>query len=107
MTRGDLVTVAISGAYGKPQPAVVVQANTYLALGSVTFLPLTTEILPHQVFRVSVAATTANCLRAESQVMADKCTTLPVSKIGKVFGRLDDADMDRVNRALAVFLGFA
>jgi mRNA-degrading endonuclease toxin of MazEF toxin-antitoxin module len=39
--------------------------------------------------------------------MADKCSTLPLAKVGNVFGRLDDTDLGRVNRALAAFLGLA
>ncbi|UGV27935.1 type II toxin-antitoxin system PemK/MazF family toxin [Rhodopseudomonas boonkerdii] len=107
MRRGDLVTVVMQGAYGKPRPAVVVQALGHEGLTSVTFLPLTTEVTAAEIIRVLVEPSADNGLEAKSQVMADKCTTLPRSKIGKVFGRLDDADMDRVNRALAVFLGFA
>ncbi|TMJ14740.1 MAG: type II toxin-antitoxin system PemK/MazF family toxin, partial [Alphaproteobacteria bacterium] len=38
MNRGDLVTVALPGAYGKPRPAVVVQADRFNQLGSITFL---------------------------------------------------------------------
>ena len=32
---------------------------------------------------------------------------MPVRKTGAVFGHLDDADMLRINRALALFLGIA
>jgi mRNA interferase MazF len=107
MKRGDLVTVVLPGAYGKPRPAVIVQSDTFEEMESITFLPLTGEILPKQVFRVAVFPTVANGLQAQSQVMADKCSTLPLSKVGAVFGRLDDGDMSAVHRTLAIFLGFA
>lgn len=42
-----------------------------------------------------------------SQVMVDKAQTVPREKVGETFGRLDDATMLAVTRALAVFLGFA
>jgi mRNA interferase MazF len=29
MRRGDVVTVAASGDYGKPRPAVIVQSDTF------------------------------------------------------------------------------
>jgi mRNA interferase MazF len=106
MKRGDMVTVILPGAYGKPRPAVIVQSDRYEAMESVTFLPLTSEVLPKQVFRVTVAPTMENGLQAQSQVMADKCSTLPLTKVGAVFGRLDDAAMGRIDRALAAFLGF-
>ncbi len=107
MKRGDLVTVIVQGAYGKPRPAVIVQSDRYEAMESVTFLPLTSEVLPKQVFRVTVAPTAENGLQAPSQVMADKCSTLPLGKAGAVFGRLDDIAMAQIDRALAAFLGFA
>jgi mRNA interferase MazF len=107
MKRGDLVTVVLPGAYGKPRPAVVVQSDAFEKMESITFLPLTGEILPKQVFRVTVSPTAANGLQAPSQVMADKCSTLPLAKVGAVFGRLDDDDMSAVHRALALYLNFA
>ena len=39
MKRGDLVTVAVSGDYGKPRPALVVQAEAFDRHPSVTVLP--------------------------------------------------------------------
>jgi mRNA interferase MazF len=37
--------------------------------------------------------------------MVDKVTTVARSKVGKRIGRLDDRDIMRLNRAIAVFLG--
>jgi mRNA interferase MazF len=107
MRRGDLVTVVLPGVYGKPRPALVVQSDKYGDMDSVTFLPLTSEVLAKQVFRITVAPTAENGLREPSQVMADKCITLPLTKVRSVFGRLDESDLGRVDQALAAFLGFA
>jgi len=103
MKRGDLVTVILPCAYGKPRPAVIVQSDRYEAMESVTFLPMTSEVLPKQVFRITVTPTPENGLQTPSQIMADKCSTLPLPKVGKVFGRLSAADLGRVDRVL---LGF-
>ena len=46
-------------------------------------------------------------LAKPSQVMVDKPQSVGRKKVGTVFGRLDDQTMLAVNRALAVFLGFA
>jgi len=81
--------VALPGAYGKPRPAVVVQADRFNHLGSIIFLPFTSDLLPAEIFR-----------------MADKCSTLPLVKVGSIFGRLGATDLGRVDRALAAFLGF-
>lgn len=107
MKRGDLVTVALPGAFGKPRPAVVVQAGLFERLQTVTFLPMTSEILPDQVFRIEVQPTAENGLRSSSHIMADKCSTLRADKVGPVFGILDNAAMEQVDRALATFLGLA
>ena len=107
MKRGDLVTVVLPGAYGKPRPAVIVQSDRYEAMESVTFLPMTSEVLPKQVFRITVTPTPENGLQTASQIMADKCSTLPLAKVGNVFGRLDADRPWKGGRALAAFLGFA
>ena len=46
-------------------------------------------------------------LRAPSRLMVDKITTVPKSKVGAPIGRLDPADIIRLNQALLVFLGMA
>jgi len=39
--------------------------------------------------------------------MIDKVTTIPATKLGYRIGRLDDADLTRVSRALLIHLGLA
>ena len=107
MKRGDLVTVVMQGAYGKPRPAVVFQATWVEGLDSVTFLPLTSEVTTALTFRILIEPTAENGLKDRSQVMVDKCATLPLAKVGHVFGRMAPADLDRVDRAFAVFTGLA
>jgi len=69
--RGDLVTVAVSGDYGKPRPAVVTPADAFRELPSVTVLRLTSELHYWPTFRVTVEPTEANELHATSQIMID------------------------------------
>jgi len=107
MTRGDLVSVVLPGDYGKPRPALVIQADGFQYLNSVTVLPLTSEMLDLIETRVSIHPTPANGLRTSSQVMIDKIGTLRREKVGQLIGRIDDSDMTNVERALAAFLGFA
>ena len=49
----------------------------------------------------------SNGLRQPSQVMVDKMQAVPRPRVGPVIGRVDDATMLTVDRALAVFLGLA
>ena len=57
MKRGDLVTVAMAGAYGKPRPAVIVQSDAFGDVWSVTFLPLTSDVTEAWTYRVRVEPT--------------------------------------------------
>jgi mRNA interferase MazF len=104
MKRGDLVTVAVSGDYGKPRPALVVQADVFDLHPSVIVLPLTSEIHDAPLFRVSVGAGKETGLRTPSQIMVDKATTVPRAKIGPRMGRINAATMQAVNQALRGFL---
>ncbi|MFZ1642246.1 MAG: type II toxin-antitoxin system PemK/MazF family toxin [Candidatus Contendobacter sp.] len=107
MRRGDLVTVALQGDYGKPRPALVIQSNLFAEHPSVTVLPVTGELRNTPLFRIDVEPDTENGLKKLSQVMVDKAMTVPRVKVGDAFGRMDDKTLVAVNRALAVFLGFA
>jgi len=105
--RGDVVTVVLSGAYGKPRPALVVQSDLFEQHPSVTILPITSELRDTPLFRITVTSTPRNGLLKPSQIMVDKAQTVPANKIGKTIGRIDDETIVSVNRALALFLGFA
>ena len=105
MTRGDLVTVALPGTYGKPRPAVVIQSDLFGEHPSVTILPVTSELRDLPLFRVLVSPTDTNGLRTTSEIMVDKAQTVPREKLGPPFGRLDDTTMVAITRALALFLG--
>lgn len=105
MRRGDLVTIALQGDYGKPRPALVIQSDLFSEHPSVTILPVTSELRDAPLFRIRVAPGERNGLRKLSEVMVDKAQTIPCEKIGEVFGHIEEKDMLAVSMALAVFLG--
>jgi mRNA interferase MazF len=107
MKRGDLVTIALSGDYGKPRPALVIQSDFFAGHPSVTVLPVTSELRQTPLFRIEVEPTPENNLKKTTQVMVDKIQNVPCKKVGTAFGHMDDATMLSVNRALALWLGFA
>ncbi len=107
MRRGEVVTIVLPGAYGKPRPALVIQSDFFDALGSVTVLPITSELRAAPLVRISVDPTDLNGLRKKSQIMVDKTQTVPRDKIGSTIGRLHSDALVEVERALATFLGFA
>ena len=106
MKRGDLVTVAIQGDYGKPRPALVIQSDLIETL-SVVVLPLTSDLRNYGFLRVRVEPELANGLTKTSQVMIDKITALPRERVGAVIGRISDQQMKEVERGLRIFLAIA
>ncbi len=108
MKRGDVVTVAATGDYGKPRPAVIVQTDALpLEHASVVVCQMTSECSDAPDFRVTIEPSEENGLRVRSQVMADKPVTIRRQRIGRKIGNLDDADVARVNIALAFVMGLA
>lgn len=101
------MTVALQGDYGKPRPALIVQADLFAGTASVAVLLVTSTLVDAPLLRLSVEPSSENGLRRASQVMIDKPMTIRADRIGAPFGRLDDAAMLRVNRSLALFLGLA
>ena len=92
---------------GKPRPAVVVQDDLFPATSSVTICAFTTDETDAPLFRLEIEPSQRNQLRAASRLMVDKLTTVPKNRLGYRVGNLDDRDVLRLNRAIAVFLGLA
>jgi mRNA interferase MazF len=105
--RGDLVTVTIPGDYGKPRPALVIQADQFAEAGSVTVVFLTGTLIAAPLLRLTVEPSPENGLRKRSQIMVDKIMTVRRERVGEPFGRLDDETMLALNRSIALFLGLA
>jgi len=105
---GDIWTVA--GGHddsGKPRPAVILQDDAFDATASITICPFTTHAVDAPLMRLAVEPSERNRLRAASQLMIDKITTVSKAKLESRVGRLSDEDIVRVNRAVVVFLGLA
>ena len=103
--RGDLVTIPVAGDYGKPRPALVVQDDAFAELPSVVVLRITSDVHEWPLFRITVAPSQENGLRAVSQIMVDKPAAVPVAKLGRRIGRIETPLLAEVDQALARFLG--
>lgn len=106
MRRGDIATAVLPGAYGKPRPVLVVQSNDLAGLGSVVVCPITSHVRDFEV-RVILKPDLNNGLETLSQVMCDKISTLPVSKVRESIGALDAATLREVEQQLMVVIGLA
>jgi mRNA interferase MazF len=108
MKRGEVWTVSVGPDFlGKPRPAIVIQDDAFSDTASITICGLTTTILDARLARVTIEPSPANGLRAVSQIMADKVTTVARTKLVRRIGRLSDPDIGRLERALLTFLGLA
>ncbi len=107
MMRGDFVTIAMQGDFGKPRPALLIQADLFVEHASVTVLPLTSMLVDAPLLRVTLQPSARNGLQKPSQVMVDKAVTVKRDKLGESFGHIEADKLIEVERCLALFLGIA
>lgn len=105
--RGDFVTIAMQGDFGKPRPALLIQADQFDEHATVTVLLVSGTLVDAPLFRITVEPSMENGLQKPSQIMVDKAVTVKRDKLGQAFGRIDPNAMVEVERCLAVFLGIA
>ncbi len=106
MRRGDLITVAVQGDYGKPRLAIVVQADR-AATESVLVCLLTTEIVDAPLMRLSVEPSPTNGLLKPSQIMVEKIFAVRRERCGTVIGRLGAEALVALDQMLLVIMGLA
>lgn len=107
MKRGDIVTVALSGDYGKPRPAVIIQSDDLAETDSVLVCLITSTQRATPQFRLAVEPSLANGLREASDVMADKIMAVRRERTGNVIGRLESLKMADLSSMLAIAVGLA
>jgi len=105
--RGDIIRIVLQGDFGKPRPAVIVQADNFSEIPSLSVLPFSTDLRNVPDVRITIEPTAANGLLERSQIMVDKIATVSLKKVGQQIGHLSSIDMAAVDRVLAVFLGLA
>lgn len=78
-----------------------------MSRGDIVTIALSSELRQKPLFLIEVAPTSEINLKRTSQVMVDKIQAVPCEKVGSAFGHLDETTMLSVNRALALWPGFA
>lgn len=106
MKRGDLITVAVSGDYGKPRPALVIQSDFLPETDSVLVCLLTTTLRAAPLYRLALPGEGTG-LREPSQVMVDKIMAVRRDRCGAPVGRADEATLLALSRLLAFIVGVA
>ena len=95
--RGDSVTVAAPGDYGKPRPAVVIQGDVLNRDARSTIVAMITSHLQDPPLRPTVEPTVDNGLKVRSQVQVNRLLSLPSNKVGAPIGRLSDKEIVELN----------
>lgn len=107
MKRGDLVTIALPGDFGKPRPALIIQSDRFDQTGTITVLLVSGTLAAAPLIRMTIEPTPNTGLKKRSQVMVDKAMSVKRDKIGAIIGHLDAESMLAVTRSLAVFFAIA
>jgi mRNA interferase MazF len=103
--RGDLITVALSGDYGKPRPSLVIQSDYLDGTDSVLVCLLTTTIRDAPLYRLTLPASAETGLREPLQIMVDKIMAVRRSRCGNPTGRADEASLRALGPLLALMVG--
>jgi mRNA interferase MazF len=105
--RGDIISVAAPGDYGKPRPAVVIQSDWLKATDSVLVALVTSALADAPLYRLQLEPTETNGLEVTSQIMVDKIIAMPRAKCGRTLRRIDDTARIALNHMLSVLIGLA
>jgi mRNA interferase MazF len=105
LRRGDIVTVALPGDYGKPRPAVVIQSDSLSSTDSILVCLVTTDRHDLPVYRLPVEPSKANSLRDPSDIMADKIMAVVRNKVGRVIGSLEPERLAELTTMVTAMVG--
>lgn len=84
MQRGDIVTCVLSGDYGKPRLAIIVQSDLFNPTHtSIVVCPITSHIIEAPLFRPLLTPNDLTGITVLSQIMIDKVTAIKSEKIAK------------------------
>lgn len=108
MKRGEIWSAATGSGYGgKPRPVVVVQGDAFGDTPHRIVALCQTATGEPRELRPRILPDVQNALEAISDVAVDILVTVDHQQFGRAIGRLSETDMQRVDRALLLILGFA
>ena len=106
MRRGDIVTVAFAGDFGKPRPAVIVQSD-YLNDTHATILlcPFTSELVDAPLIRIPCCSFAGEWFAHLLANHGGQSGAGTAGKNGPHIGVLDPGTLVQLDRSLAVVFG--
>jgi len=105
INRGEIWSVAWMGLARKPRPALVIQAEEYRLTETDILALITTTENEASVLRLPVKADESNGLEEDSFICLDKLMAIPLTNLGKCYGKVSDEVMREVNTRLIKILG--
>lgn len=105
MKRGDVIIAALTGDYGKPRPALIIQSDRVTGTESILICPFTSMLRDSVIFRFSVEPDFENGLREPSQLMVDKIAAVHRDKCNGRVGRLRPELLAQLDARLALVIG--
>ena len=103
--RGEIWSVAWTGYARKPRPALVIQAEEYRLTETDILALITTTDNEANMVRLPIKADESNGLQEDSFICLDKLMAIPMTNLGKCYGRVSDEVMQEVNTRLIKILG--
>jgi mRNA interferase MazF len=85
----------------------VLRSDRFAEHQIVSLVPLTSVRREAPLLRIDISPSSGNGLNGPSQAMIDTVQSVRVQRVGGIIGQLAAADLRRVARAVAVYLGFA
>ena len=108
MKRGEIWTVSGAPGFGsKPRPALIVQSDRLSGAQTVLTCGFTSQPNVAVLYRPWIEPSPGNGLEQPSNIMIEKLTAISRAKLGQQIGALTEVDMERVEQALQLVLGFA
>ena len=108
LKRGEILTQSGGPSYaGKPRPVLIIQSDLLSGTESIITCLFTSQANENVPTRPRFVPDAGNGLRETSDLMVDKITTVERSKLGKRIGAVSAEDMERVEDAMLLVLGFA
>jgi mRNA interferase MazF len=105
LKRGDIVLIVLTGEFGKPRPALVIQTDTAFPSEYITCIPITGTLKRVPDVRIPIDPTLQNGLTKPSELMVDLVQTASLSRFRDIIGRIDTETMTLVEKSLSLHLG--
>ncbi len=108
MRRGEIWTLSGGPGYaGKPRPTLIVQSDLAIGTPSVLTCGFTTQTSDDVPLRPLFLPSPGNGLFRPSNLMSEKITAVPRTRLGQRIGALSGEELTRADGALQLVMGFA